>query len=738
MHFMVRYSIEFINFFVVSLSSSIETNPSYELLFYFICAEQVAKCNNFFLKKNFYSPYNVRQKREHMSIAAASNTNLAQSLYRVLSQVTEGMDPKALVGEENHKQECKDWIEAAERAVKAAQKKTPELIQIEQFEMALRYRVSLIDTDESEHPVKPLLELLHDKYKAFFPNGIPKEFVSVQLQYLCQKYPAFAQRLLTPATSTDEWSANFIKFAIVAPSQSIYRDVKTTHWVDIFLKYPEVTERLMKSHLHEKLGLYPENIKLIEKKNHGELNGVRQVCLKMDLADKKANKWVPINFVLPFTLKNIAKPSQGLSLTMDEVFKEFEKPCPHFAISEVGIINLNPFLLASKKNHEGVSDLIELHPPLPPPPASPPPPAWLTYKPSMMLSEPQLHAKYGTLPVNFEYGFVLKADRLLSNCASTQSHVSFDYIIRDDDGNYRVFSMDPNEGHDVHLREQKLVFYSLTPAQADAVIKRVTKDIENYRKSNTEGKSTPFINIEPYMDDIFGRDFYDFLIGLASKLKDGDKLKAQLTHAKQTFDPQDFEKFVSPILQKLVMNDRDVPEMQKLIETSLNTLKFLLQINNVTSIAIPNEAAVRSATGRVYNNDQDGKEIYESLLALTRLCFVLLHPYSVKVTDIEKNTPVIGTCFKIIEAIPWKILRDLLSSLLLLALSRFRNYRYKKPEADSPQSTLKNLVGKINDLQPLPYLNEPAQIFETYSPDSLARTVEDITKHYGVLAKTGG
>jgi hypothetical protein len=665
-----------------------------------------------------------------MSVKAASNADLAQSLYRVLSQVTEGMDPEALVGEEGHKQACNHWIETAKAALQAAQKKTHELIQIEQCEMALRCRVLPIETKALE--IEPLLALLRDKYKMFFPNGIPEEFVSNQLQYLCRKYPDFVQRLLTPETSTDEWSSNFIKFAIVAPSQSSYRNVKTTQWIDIFIKYPEITERLMKSHLYEKLGIYPENIDLIEKKNPGEVKGVWHVCLKIDLYGDPDTCWVSINDHRSFQLKNIAQPSQKLSLTMEEVFKEFEKPCPDFDVSKDGIINLNPFLLGSKKNNEGVSDLIDLHPPIPLPPLPPPPPPWLTYKPSMKLSVPQLHAKYFTLPVGFEYGFMLKAERLFDNATST--HASFDFIIRDKK-NYRVFSMNPNEG--LHLREQKLVFYSLTPAQADAVIKRVTKDIENYRKSHTEGKPTSFINIEPYMDEIFGKDFYEFLIGLASNLEDGNKLKSQLAHAKQTFDPQDFENFVSPILQKLV-KDRDVPQIRNLIETSLNTLKFLLQINDVISIGIPDRLAVDSAMRRVYNIDQEGKEIYESLLALTRLCFILLHPYSVKATDVEKNTPVIGKMVKIVEAIPWKFLRDLLSDLLLLVLSYFRNYRYKRPEADTPQTTLKNLVGKISDLKPLPYLNHPDQIFETYSPASLARTIQDITKNLETLAKSGG
>lgn len=656
-----------------------------------------------------------------MSVTAASNTNLAQSLYRILSQVTEGMDPEALVGEEGHKQACNQWIATAHATLQAAQKKTPELIQIEQIEMALRCRVLPTAKETKALEIKPLLDLLRDKYKMFFPNGIPEEFVSNQLQYLCRKYPDFVQRLLTPETSADEWSANFIKFAMVAPSQSSYRNVKTTQWIDIFIKYPEITERLMKSRLYEKLGLYPENIDLIKKKNLGELNGIWHVCLKIDLYGDPDTCWVSINDHRSFQLKNIAQPSQKLSLTMEDIFKEFEKHCPDFDVSKDGIINLNPLLLGSKKNNEGTLEIIDAS-------------QWQKYKPSMKLSLPELHAKYFPLPVGFDYGFVLRAERLFSNAAPITNHASFDFIIKDKK-NYRVFSLNPSEGH-VHLREQKIVFYSLTAEQAKAVTERVAKDIENYRKSHTEGKSTSFINIEPYMDEIFGKDFYEFLIGLASKLEDGDKLKSQLAYAKQTFDPQDFEKFVSPILQKLV-KDRDVPQIRNLIEISLNTLKFLLQINEVTSIAVPDVEAIRQATTAFYKKNQDA-QIHESLLALTQLCFILLHPYSVKATDVEKNTPVIGKLVKIVEAIPWKFLRELLSDLLLLVLSCFRNYRYKKPEADSPQTTLKNLVGKISDLKPLPYLNQPGQIFETYSPASVARTVEDITKNLETLAKSGG
>ncbi|MBS0649262.1 MAG: hypothetical protein JSS10_08585 [Verrucomicrobia bacterium] len=649
--------------------------------------------------------------------AATSQRDLAQNLSKVLSQVTEGMDPQALVGEEGHKQACDQWIATARAAVQAAQKRTLELIQIEQLEMALYYRTHLTSSDSPVSTVQPLLELLRDQYKAFFPNGLPEEFVINQLQYLCRKYPEFVKRLQTPATSHDEWSTNFIKFALIAPSQSRYRDVKTTQWVDIFIKYPEIAQRLMKSHLYEKLGIYAENIALIEKIPTGEVKGVWHVCLKMDLVDKETN-WVSVHDHRPFRLKNIAQPDQELSLTMEQVLKEFEKPCPDFDVSKDGIINLNPLLLGSKKNNEGVLELIE-------------PSQWRKYKPCMKLTVPQLHGKYGSLQAHFEYGFVLRADRSLSNNAAAPTHAYFDFIIKEK-GNYRVFSMNPDQGQERLLCEQKMVFYALSEKQANAVCRKIAADIMHCRASHAQGQSTPVTNFETYMDEIFGGDFYEFLTGLASKLQEGPQLKAQLDLAKQTFDPQDFEKFVGPILQKLVHKDRDVPQMRTLMETSLNTLKFLLQIKEVTSISVPDLEAIRPVFTALYNANEEVK-IYESLFALTRLCFILLHPFSVKATEVEKNTPVVGKFVRFVEAIPFPFLRQLCEALLLLVLSRFRKYRYKKPGEACSQGIVATLLGKISDLKPLPYFNLPDQIFKSYGLDALGEHTTTIKGHVTIL-----
>lgn len=646
---------------------------------------------------------------------AVSPRELLQSLQQILHQVTEQTSTDTEFGVKE-RLSIKDWIATAEATCKAARNSTPELVLVEQMTLALCYRTKQVSDKTASEPVDPLLGLLREKYPMLFSNPLLVEFSRKQVDYLSRHYPMFAKRLFDQLQKApDQWTINFIKFCLQAPSQSCYRDKQATHWIDIFIKYPEIADPLMKCGIYEKLGLYPENI---------AIRAERGVCLKVELHDGLGD--VPIREPLKqYRLKNRAQETQINSVTLSQIFHEFEtSPSPNFAISMNGIINLNSLLLGCKTNKEGEVAFID-------------PKQWIEHKPCIKLTHTELDNLYGPIRGEPPYGFVLRADRQFPHLTQTQSQVFFDFVIRLDKGKYRVIPMSQDQGHGVYLRHQKMTFYPLSEKQGKKVIEMVAHDIQNYRISHGQGKSAAYIDIQPYLDEVFGNDFYMFLENMIDKLENKqqtplecEKIKKQLALAKRTLDPEDFEKFMSPLIQKLV-KAREIPDIHLLIEKSLTTLKFLLH-KEADKISLPTQEEVRSAAADLYGKNGD-TTIHQSLLALTRLCFVALHPYSIKVSEAERNTSVIGKIFQIAQSIPWKWLRDLLTDFLLLILGPFRGYRYQKLEETS-KNRFNKLIQTVRNLQPGRYLNLPSQLFESTNETVMKKTVGDITTHLNILA----
>src|SRR6185436_10624021 len=155
--------------------------------------------------------------------------------------------------------------------------------------------------------------------------GIPDDFADKQIHHLCLKYPSFAKKLLEQGH--EELADSFFKFCLQSPSQSRHRGRTVTHWVDIFVKYPEIVERLMASSLYVKLGMFPEHLFVDENGVYIQMQG----CKK----GRKVTGHIPLNFKKEnlgdqFPFANIASEEtpQGIILTIEEVFEQFERSSP--------------------------------------------------------------------------------------------------------------------------------------------------------------------------------------------------------------------------------------------------------------------------------------------------------------------------------------------------------------------------------------------------------------------------
>jgi hypothetical protein len=189
-------------------------------------------------------------------MSVLSIPQLVQSLHDVLSQVDSQTRPDAPIGDRSHlKKTYPDWIAVAVAARQAAEHSAPELPKLDQLGLALQYRMQQLK-NEAPADLDPLMALFRRLSAKLFPPGIPDDFAEKQLRHLCTKYPSFAKSLLEQP-SHEQLAADFFRFALLAPSQSSHRGRDVSHWVDIFVKYPEIAERLMWSSLYEKLGLFP-------------------------------------------------------------------------------------------------------------------------------------------------------------------------------------------------------------------------------------------------------------------------------------------------------------------------------------------------------------------------------------------------------------------------------------------------------------------------------------------------
>lgn len=624
--------------------------------------------------------------------------SVVQSLQDVLRQVDSQTSPSTLIADSsNTKRTCVEWIAVAEQTAKIS---ALELPQLNQLELALKYRTQVL-IEEAPAEFDPHMTFFRDLSARLFPSGIPVEFADKQIRYLCSKYPSFAKKLLEP--THEKLAADFFRFALLAPSQSSHRNKDASHWVDIFVKYPEIAERLMKSSLYEKLGQYPENIFI-----HAE----KGVCLKMELSHEIA--WVPIHVetrLPPFRNKALGVKTPGITLSLEEVFKQFESLLPDLDVSSTGIVNINSQLLISKESDEK-THLID-------------PMGWTEYMPSVELELPELMKLFPEAKSELHFAFILRVNVF----ASKEGQAFFDFIMRLDNGKYRVVSLQGHQKPGDVLHQQKRLFYPLTANQGEAVIRMVAEEITRCREAHAMGKALPSIDIQSYLDEILGHDFYALLEKLTTDLfplnnsrQSKDALKAQLFCVRKNLDTAAFKSFLQPVVDKL-MNKRDMELIQQLINASLATMHTVLQKGNVP---LPNVTEVTEAGKNHF--DQMGP----SLMALATLCFEVLHPYRISVAAAEKNTPVIGFIFRTIESIPWEWLKNLLYSFFLTVLGPFRGYHYKTLANPHPKS-LSGLVQSICNLVPERYINRPSQLLESQSDDQKQSVETRIKAHLSIL-----
>jgi hypothetical protein len=626
------------------------------------------------------------------------SVSVVQSLQDVLRQVDSQTSPSTLIADQsNTKRTCAEWIAVAEQAVK--------LPQLNQLVLALKYRTQALKEAPAE--VDPHMTFFRDLSARLFPSGIPVEFTDEQIRYLCSKYPSFAKQLLEP--THEKLAADFFRFALLAPSQSSHRNKDASHWVDIFVKYPEIAERLMQSSLYEKLGQYSDNVYIDPEK---------EVCVKMEFSDNIG--WHPILLkhldasLPPFRNKALGGKTPGLTLTLEEVFKQFESPLlPDLDVSSNGIVNINSQLLICKDSEGHIHNIDSMK--------------WTEYMPSVELELPELMKLFPEAKSELPFAFILRVNVFTSK----DGQAFFDFMMRLDNGKYRVISLQGHQKPNDVLHQQKRLFYPLTDSQGQAVIRMVAEDITRCREAHKMGKALPSIDIQSYLDEILGYDFYTRLEKLITDLyqlnnsrqsKDELKLKTQLLHVRKNLDTAAFQSFMQPVVDKL-MNKRDMGLILQLINASLSTMHTVLQKGTVP---LPSVAEVTEAGKNHF--DQMGP----SLLALATLCFEVLHPYRLSVAAAEKNTPVIGFIFRTIESIPWEWLKNLLYTFFLTVLGPSRGYHYNTLANPHPRS-LSGLVQSVCNLVPERYINRPSQLFDSLSDDQKQSVEARIKTHLSVL-----
>jgi hypothetical protein len=629
-----------------------------------------------------------------MSVLSVSQ--LVQSLQDVLLHVDSKTKVDLPIADRSNTQRTYvDWIAVAEEAAQVAEKSLPDLPQLDQLVLALKYRTQSL---EKEAPAEfdPLMELFRNLSIRMFPSGIPSDFTEKQIHYLRTNYPSFASKLIE--RTHEKLAADFFRFALLAPSQSSHRGKDAFYWVAIFVKYPEIAARLMKSSLYEKLGQYAENVFIHPEKG---------VCLKMELWDGSA--WVPIHFRkedletrLCFKNRAPGEKTAGIRLTLEEIFKQFESPLtPNLDVSSTGIVNINSQLLICKESDEKIHRID--------------PEKWTEYMPSVELELPELMKLFPEAKSEPLFALILRVNLL----APKDGQAFFDFIMKLENGKYRVISLQGHQKPGAALYQQKRLFYSLTSGQGNAVIRMVAGEIARCRTAQAEGKKIPSINIQTYVDEILGQNFYALLETLAS-----DEFKAHLSQVRQSLDTAAFEEFLRPVIDKM-MKLRDMAQIHLFITTSLTTIQTILQKDGPT-IVLPTEQEVTEACKNHF--DQMGP----SLVALASLCFEVLHPYRISVAAAEKDTPVIAFIFRKIESIPWKWLKNLLYGFFLTVLGPFRGYRYKTMASPHPRS-LSGLVQSIRNLVPERHINRPSQLFDSLS-DAQKQSVEArIKTHMTVL-----
>ena len=460
----------------------------------------------------------------------------------------------------------------------------------------------------------------------------------------------------------------------------------------------------MRSSLYEKLGRFPENVYVGDEKG---------VCLLMaPFKESPGYLHITADGYRTFRNKALGGNTEGITLTIDEIFQQFEGPAlPDIDISSDGIINFNPVLLESKVSKGKVHRIDD-------------PKQWTEYMPFVELTWPEMKNMFPEANEETPYTFILR----VNSSADSDCQTFFDFIMKTN-GKYRVFSLQGHQKPSSGVQHKKSFFYPLTDAQGELLKKKVADEIVRFREAHDAGKPIPPIDVQSYLDDILGHDFYIFLEKLVSALNTNlchtnEKLKTQLREVRNNLETAAFEKFLRPVIDKLI-NKRDMALIHQLITTSLATIHSVVQ-EDATKIQLPTEKEVTDA-GRARVD-----QIAPSLLALASLCFEVLHPYRISVTAAEKDTPVIGFIFRRIESIPWEWLKNLLYNFFLTILGPFRGYHYKTMET-SHLNTFSRLVRSVRNLVPERHINKPSQLLNSLSDKQKQRIEARIKEHLTVL-----
>lgn len=570
----------------------------------------------------------------------------------------------------NHEKKYADWIAVAAATSQAASKSPLESPKLDQYLKG-----------ETEGKLDPLLLVFKNLAIKLFPSTVPKKFAQGQLQYFIDKYPNIATQLSDPLHET--LAIDFFRFCLQAPSQSHSGD-DVNQWVDVFVNYPKVAQRLMRSALYEKLGRFPDSLIVRN----------QRVCFKLNLFNHHS-LYIPLDNHAAFRFKNkaLSGDATGITLTFEEIFQQFESSTlPDLDVSSEGIINFNSLLLESKDSDGNVHQVE--------------PNLWTEYMPSLELSLDKLENLFSEAASQPAFALVLRVNA----SSTTDSQTFFDFIKRLPNGKYRMISLQRHQKTSPAMQQQKSYFYPLTPQQADVVVKKVAAEIVCYREAYKDGKPIPPIDSQPYLDDILGHYFYDSLDQLVST---NAGLQAQLKEVKKNLDSIAFKEFLRPVIVKL-MSSRDMALISLFINTSLGTINSVLRADAAKVILPIQEDEVEKAAKILYlKEDHSFEQIMgDSLLELAALCFEVLHPYRLSVAAAENDTPVIGSIFRRIESIPWVWLKDLLYNLFLTILGPFRGYRYKTIETANLKP-FPRLVQSIRNLVPERYINRPSQAFES-------------------------
>lgn len=626
-------------------------------------------------------------------MSGKSVSQVIRSLQDIMPTVFESNPAETLYADSsNDKMTCEGWVETAKKAREAVKKTNPDSTRLEQLEFALKYRAHLIKTERIAETT-PYIAFFQRLSERAFPHGVPQEFTDfakTQIDHLCGKYAPFAKNLIEKPEYAD-LADRFFQFCIQAPYPAGQRK-PASHWVDIFVKFPEVVERLMRSPLYEKLGNYPDHI---------AVDKTSGVCLRVATIRKpfvpfNSKDDIPFrNTALPVDLTATTQPNETISLTLQNIFQDFEASSHTLDVSIDGIINLRADLFEINRHPQAAYSID--------------PKDWTKHLPAMPLTFTELQRLYPEVPDNLEFALVLRTKSYPSN-----SQAVIDFVMRLPSGDYQVFSFQSHQKFSTGIYQQQSVFCPLSPEQGKRFIDKVTEDIERARAARDAKKPIPSFNPQSYIDDVLGAPFYGFLDELISHLYPNnastqDLLKDKLSQVKQNLDSAAFEKFLQPLIDKLV-TQRDMARIHTFMTSTLSAIYAVVPHDHRPPL--PSEEQVKEA-GRAHLD-----AMKPSLLALAVIYFEVLHPYRMTVTKAEENRWIIGRLFRIIEAIPLEFLRNLLYNFFLTILGPFRGYHYQTL-VTTHQKPLTRLVQNIRRITPEKYLNRPHQLFTHLSPEQV-------------------